>query len=398
MKTSQLKGEMSAEAYKEYLDDALFVKNLTVTYKMLSFKEKISNVIAQQALEAYMKANSERVNGLYLIKPNDNTFSLKEFSEINSENQQICHIYSIFGKNENNENMCNKTWESDKTHIFTPFLSIKSVNNIEENPLLTCSFSSIEPPPHDEMQLKRRPVYPHDPVSSSAASSMHINKSVSTPSVIKSEKVQSNETVSKNSKINCSNLTKSKTSDLGNLFSKNISKTNNNNNLKKNSTNQLSFSQIPTQLSTKSTTAKSTVSTTVSSHKSKLKRLRKQSENDYDDDENDDNENDDFDEDDDDDDDNFFNGDDDVNNNGNDNGFLDDGDDDETILLPVKHENSVSESKKTVQQTQPSRPAAAAPAAVLKPPPAKKKSAPAKKKSSSGGTQTSIASFFCAKK
>lgn len=388
------------ENYKEYLDDALFTKNMTVTYKMLSFKEKISNVIAQQVLEAYMKEHSERVCGLYLTKPSDSTFALKTSDEINAESsasseaQHICHIYSITSKTVKEEesgtekSICEKTWESDKTHVFAPLLTAKSVGNVAENPLLSSSFSSIVPPTEEEIKLKLRPIYPHDPAP------MHITKTSSTP-IVKIEKNQSVET----------HITKSKTSDLGSLFTKNPSK----NTVKKTSTNQLSFgslsssssssssssltastvSAVSSSSSVSSKTSKTSSSTTTSantSHKPKLKRLRKQIDDDSDDDNGGNEEEEELEEDDDD---GFF---DDVIDN-NDNGFLDDGNDDD-ILLPVKHENSNQEVKNPVQE---SRPAPVVHRPAPQQPPKKKPAAP-KKKSGSGGTQTSIASFFCAKK
>ena len=381
-----------AANYKEYLDDALFTKNLTVTYKMLSFKEKISNVIAQQALEAYMKENSERVCGLYLTKPSDSTFALKSSDEISADQssdvQHICHIYSISTKsgaeeeNGTEKSIRDKTWESDKTHVFAPLLTTKSVVNVAENPLLSSSFSSIAPPTEDEIKMKLRPVYPHDPVPT------HITKTVSTPSV-KVEKPQSVET----------HVTKSKTSDLGSMFAKSAAKST----VKKTSTNQLSFGSSSSSSLTPSTVSAVSSSSSVASkaaktssapstpHKPKLKRLRKQID-DEEDDENGGNEDEDLEEDDDD---GFF---DDIIDN-DDNGFLDDGNDDD-ILLPVKHENSNHEVKNPVQESRPAPVVHHPPVSKPPPPqqPPKKKPAASKKKSSSGGTQTSIASFFCAKK
>lgn len=398
---------MSGQEYKEYLDDALFAKNMTVTYKMLSFKEKISSVIAQQVLEAYMKENIERVCGLYLTKPSDSTFALKSSAELDSEPQQVCHIYSISGKStakeedeaekkiiEKNE-ICTKTWESDKAYVFKPLLANKPINDITENPLLSSAFSSIEPPPREEMELRLRPTYAHDPVPTHS-----VTKAVSTPSV-KLEKSQSTESSSSSS----SHITKSKTSDLGSLFTKSASTAAGNKSstaavsssssiTRKSSTNQLSFfpSSSTSTLSTKSTVAtSSTSSKSKNTHKPKLKRLRKQVDDDdedgdgegsYDEEEDEEGGNDDF-----------F---DDLIDNNDDGGFLDDGNGDD-IILPVKRENSSQEVKKPVQAARP--PPAAAPAPVVsKPQPPKKKPAPSKKKSSSGGTQTSIASFFCAKK
>ena len=395
--------------YKEYLDDALFAKNMTVTYKMLSFKEKVSCALAQQALEAYMKENAERVCGLYLTKPTPSTFSLESTEEINtsSEPHNICHIYSITSKpavvvkkeeeeeerkeeNSEKDKLCKKTWESDKVHVFTPLLSNKTVASITENPLLFSAFGAIEPP-RDEISLKPRPVYAHDPAPQALQQQQPLNKSASAPTV-KLEKTASTNLItaterqktvhgssSSSSSSSTGHLTKAKTADLSSLFSKSVAKRKSGPTVKPESG---------------------------SAKKPKLKRLKRLVNDDNDEEEeNSDDEDGGEEEDEECQDNGFFDNDD-------DDGFLDD---DNDMFLPIKHESSGLEAKKSdsalvkppppppqqqQQQQHSTTTTTAAPshATPAKPQPPKKKSAPTKKKSGSSGTQTSISSFFGVKK